>query len=455
MPRIPSFVVSVALANFLVPLNSTMIVAALPSIAADLAVDRATAVWLVTAYLIAMAALQPIAGRVGDRWGRRRILLGALVGFAVASALAPLARDFAVLVAFRLLQALCAATITPNAMGLLRGNAVAGRAGMYFGIVGATSGIGASAGPILGSLLAAVDWRWLFLVNVPLVAAILALGWTQLPHAPGRRTAPPDVVGAISLGVLLALPAWLLSTAGGGLDAPRIALLVAMHIGFILFFRYERRQPDPVLPPSLFRIRAFSTANATIALTNLALYGTFIALPIALAAGPDAPARIGAILAAFSVGSIALSPLSGALVDRFGARVPTALGGALIAVGLGVPALLGRDADYPTLLVFVTVAGGGVAMNFPATRIAALDAAPAHLAALASGVTSTSRYFGGITGSVLAALILGRSADVAGAMSLVLGIFAAAGLASALVGVTLPAHVSMHPEPDAEATPAD
>ena len=277
--RIPLFVVSVALANFLVPLNSTMIVAALPAIGRDLAVDNATAAWLVTAYLIAMAALQPITGRIGDRYGRRRLLLGALVGFALASAAAPLARDFVTLVAFRLLQAVCAATITPNAMGLLRGTAVAGRAGTYFGIVGAASGIGASAGPLLGSLLAAVDWRWLFVVNVPLVAAVLALGWTQLPRIPGRRTAAPDVVGAVSLGILLALPAWLLSTVGGGLDAFRIALLVAMHVGFILFFRYERRHPDPALPPSLFRIRAFSTANLTIALTNFALYGTFIAMP--------------------------------------------------------------------------------------------------------------------------------------------------------------------------------
>jgi MFS family permease len=226
-----------------------------------------------------------------------------------------------------------------------------------------------------------------------------------------------------------------------------------MHIGFILFFRYERRHPDPALPPALFRIRAFSTANLTIALTNLALYGTFIALPIALASGPDAAVRIGVILAAFSVGSIVLSPLSGALVDRFGPRLPTALGGALIAIGLGLPVLLGRTGDFTTLLVLTPIAGAGVAMNFPATRIAALDAAPAHLAALASGVTSTSRYFGGIIGSLLSALLLGRTTE-ATALPLVLAIFAAAGLASALVGTTLPARISMHPEVDPEASPA-
>ena len=454
MPRIPSFVAAVAVGNLLVPLNSTMIVVALPTVARDLAVDRATASWLVTAYLIAMAALQPIGGRIGDRFGRRQLMLGALVGFVVASVAAAVATTFVVLVVFRLLQALCAAAIVPNGLAMLRDGAdeAAGRAqtGTYFGISGATTGIGATAGPLLGGLLAAVDWRLIFLVNVPIVALALALGWRSLPHVAPRRTAPPDVVGALSLGVLLALPAWLLSTAGAGLDAFRIALLVAMHIGFILFFRYERRHPDPALPPSLFASRAFSAANATIALSNLALYGTLIALPIALASGPDPTVRSGLVLTVMSIGLIVLSPVSGAVVDRFGARAPTVLGGLLIAIGLSAPVILERTADFTTLLLAMPIAGAGVAMNFPATRIAALDAAPARLAALASGVTSTSRYFGGIIGSLLAALLVGRSEDLA-SLPLLFTIFAVAGLGAAVAGGTLPARVSPHPEAEAAA----
>lgn len=453
MPRIPSFVLAVATGNLLVPLNSTMLVVALPTIARDLSVDRTTVSWLVTAYLIAMAALQPIGGRIGDRFGRRELMLGALVGFVLASIAAAVATSFVLLVLFRLLQALCAAAIVPNGLALLRdaGPADAAgrtRMGTYFGISGATTGIGATIGPLLGGLLAAVDWRLIFVVNVPIVALALALGWRSLPHVAARRTAPPDVVGALSLGVLLALPAWLLSTAGGGLDAFRIALLVAMHVGFILFFRYERRHPDPVLPPSLFASRAFSAANATIALSNLALYGTLIALPIALASGPDPTVRSGLVLTVMSIGLVVLSPVSGALVDRFGARAPTVLGGVLIAVGLSAPVVLGRAADFTTLLIAMPIAGAGVAMNFPATRIAALDAAPAHLAALASGVTSTSRYFGGIIGALLAALLVGRSDDLS-SLPLLLAIFAGAGVAAAVAGATLPVRVS--PQPEAEA----
>src|SRR3990172_7530599 len=173
MPRIPLFVAAVALGNLLVPLNSTMIVVALPQIARDLGADKAAVSWLVTAYLIAMASLQPIGGRVGDRFGRRELMLGALVVFAGASAGAALSRDLGVLVGFRILQAAAACAIVPNGLGLLRGASVEGRAGMYFGISGATTGIGAAVGPLLGGLLAAVDWRWIFAVNVPLVALIL------------------------------------------------------------------------------------------------------------------------------------------------------------------------------------------------------------------------------------------------------------------------------------------
>ncbi len=455
MPRIPSFVAAVAIGNLLVPLNSTMIVVALPTVARDLAVDRATASWLVTAYLIAMAALQPIGGRVGDRFGRRELMLAALVGFVAASVGAAVATSFGLLVIFRLLQALAAAAVVPNGLALLRDAAagdVAGRmrTGTYFGISGATTGIGATAGPLLGGLLAAVDWRLIFLVNVPIVALALVLGWRSLPHIPARRAAPPDVVGALSLGVLLALPAWLLSTEGDGPALPQVALLVATGVGFVLFFRYERRHPDPALPPSLFASRAFSAANATIALSNLALYGTLIALPIALASGPDPAVRSGLVLTVMSIGLIFLSPVSGALVDRFGARVPTVLGGTLIALGLAAPVLLGRVADFTTLLITMPIAGAGVAMNFPATRIAALDAAPGRLAALASGVTSTSRYFGGIVGSLLAALLVGRSEDLS-ALPLLLAIFAAAGIGAALAGATLPTRVSPHPEAEAAA----
>ena len=442
IPRIPAFVLAVALGNLLVPLNSTMIVVALPLIGRDLGADHVTLAWLVTSYLIAMASLQPIAGRLGDRFGRRRFMLGALVYFILASVGAALAPNLVVLVAFRLQQAIAAASVVPNSLALLRGRSVEGKAGTYFGISGATTSIGAAIGPLLGGLLSAIDWRLIFLVNLPLAGLALAIAWRSLPAGdPPRRTARPDVAGAVALGVLLSLAAWTLTEAGTSSGAITIALLAVVAIGGAVFVRYESRHADAALPPFLFTVRAFTTANLTIALSNLALYGTFLAVPVILAGtAPDATLRGGIAISAQSVAMIVLSPVSGALVDRVGARWPTALGGALIAVGLAILGLSGHASDFGVLLLCLPITGAGVALTFPATRIASLDAVPARYAALASGVTSSSRYFGGMIGALVAGLAL-TDATEAGAARLFL-ILAASGVLAAVAGSQLPRHIA-------------
>jgi EmrB/QacA subfamily drug resistance transporter len=451
VPRIPAFVFAVALGNLLVPLNSTMIVVALPLIGRDLGADHVTLAWLVTSYLIAMASLQPIAGRLGDRFGRRRFMLGALMYFIVASVGAALAPNLLVLVAFRLQQALAAAAIVPNSLALLRGRSVDGNAGTYFGISGATTSIGAAIGPLLGGLLSAIDWRLIFLVNLPLAGLALFVAWRSLPAGdPPRRTAHPDIAGAVALGVLLSLAAWTLTEAGTSAPALTLGLVAVVAVGAVAFVRYEARHTDPALPPFLFGIRAFTTANLTIAFSNLALYGTFLGVPVilALAGDPDAVVHSGIALSAQAVAMIVLSPVSGTLVDRVGPRWPTAIGGLLIAASLAVLAVLGPRAHLEALLILLPITGAGVALTFPATRIAALDAVPARFAALASGVTSSSRYFGGMIGAVVAGLTLeDANAPQVGTLFLVL---AASGLVAAVVGAQLPRHVA--PSVDAEAS---
>jgi EmrB/QacA subfamily drug resistance transporter len=445
VPRIPAFVFGVALGNLLVPLNSTMIVVALPLIGRDLGADRVTLAWLVTSYLIAMASLQPIAGRLGDRFGRRRFMLGALIYFIVASVGAALAPNLLVLVVFRLQQAIAAASVVPNSLALLRASSVDGRAGTYFGISGATTSIGAAIGPLIGGLLSGIDWRLIFLVNLPLAGFALFIAWRSLPAGDSpRRTAHPDLAGAVALGVLLSIAAWTLTGAGTSTATITILLLAAVALGAVLFVRYESGHADAALPPFLFTIRGFTSANLTIALSNLALYGTFLAVPVILAgSGPDATIRGGIAISAQSIAMVVLSPVSGALVDRVGARWPTALGGLLIAAGLAILSLSGHASDFTVLLICLPITGAGVALTFPATRIAALDAVPARYAALASGVTSSSRYFGGMIGALIAGLALVDPSEAAAGR--LFAILAASGLGAAVMGLSLPG--SLNPDP--------
>src|SRR2546425_9720220 len=165
-----------------------MIVVALPQVARDLKVDVAETSWIVTSYLIAMAALQPIAGRVGDRLGRRNVMLAALVYFALASAGAAAASSILLLAVFRINQAIAAAALVPNGLGLLREAIPSGRRGAEFGIVSAATAVGATVGPLVGGFLAAGYWRLVFFVKLPPFAGRLALSWGVLPPRGARET---------------------------------------------------------------------------------------------------------------------------------------------------------------------------------------------------------------------------------------------------------------------------
>ena len=400
-------IASIALGNALVPLNSTMLVVALPAIARDAHATVTDASWLITTYLIAMAALQPIGGRLGDRFGRRRLMLAALAYFGLASIGAAVSNGLVPLAFFRVQQALAGAIILPNGLGILR-HAAGPRSGVHFGMMGSISGIAASIGPLVGGLLVPIDWRLTFTLNIPIVAIAFVLAWANVPgeEADARPHARFDVVGVIALGVLLSGAAWVLTSLGRGLpDLPTVAIGVAVVLGGIAFVRYENAREDPALSPALFRVPAFTAACVAMCFSNLALYATLLALP-ALLVDSSSTIGVGVALFALSAASVVLGPIAGTLIDRYGARRPVMLGGALIVIGSIVTGAVVTNAALGPLMLAVLVLGSGVAFIFPATRLAALDVVPARHAALASGVVSTSRYFGGMLGAIIAGATL-------------------------------------------------
>src|SRR5438067_12297925 len=382
-----------------------MLVVALPAIARDAGVDLAAASWLITTYLIAMAALQPIGGRLGDRFGRRRLMLGALLYFGVASVGASLAQGLVLLTFFRLQQALAAALIVPNGLGILRG-AAGERAGMHFGVISALSGTAASLGPLVGSLLVPIDWRLCFVINVPLVALAIVLALANVPDEAPQGDARFDVIGVIALGLILSGAAWVLTTIPKGVDAPLVAMALVIVAGAILFVRYESGHADPALPPALFTIRPFTAANGAICFSNLSLYATLLAIPALLASDATSTLLVGVARFALSASMVVLGSVTGMLVDRFGAKWPPTFGGLLIAAGCLATGTVVTSLNFPLLLLSLLVMGAGVSFTFPATRVAAVDSVPQRYVALASGIVSTSRYFGGMLGAIIAGAAL-------------------------------------------------
>lgn len=431
-------VLLIAVATLIIPLNSTMIAVALPSVIDDFDVDVAGGSWLVSTYLIAMAALQPVMGKLGDRLGRRRVILGALGLFGAGSALAAVAPTFGLLVIARVAQGVAAATLFPNVTALIRLVLPADRRGRAFGAQAAAVGLGAALGLPLGGVLAELGgWQAIFWVNVPIVIALGVVAAGAVPAAAqGPAAASFDLQGAALLLALLTGVATLLTVLDEVPVAVTVAGVAAVAAGAAAFALVERRHADPVLRPGLLGRGTFGAAVGAVTLANLSLYGTLLAIPLLFSAAAGwSELRIGLVLTSVSVAMIAASVLGGRLADRVERRHLAVAGFALFGAGLLPLAVALEDVATVVLVAGLAVAGVGAGLANPALQAAALDAVDDADAAVASGVYSTGRYLGGIVAASLLAVAVGGSADGFG---VVLGVCVAAAFASAALALALP-----------------
>lgn len=432
---------AIAIGIMLVPLNSTMIAVALPTLVADFDSDIASVSWLVISYLIAMAALQPLAGKLGDRYGRRLLVVGGLLWFAAASVAAATASSLGALIFWRLQQAIAGALMFPNGIALVREIAPADRLGSRVGTVTASLPLGAAAGPPLGGLLlAAWGWHAIFLVNLPLALLPLALAWRSIPAsvpAALRHRVRFDYLGAVTLTAALAALTWLLSGDAGSAVALGLTAVVVLALVFV---RHELRHPDPIVEPRLFARPAFAAATGAIALSNMAMYVTVLTIPILLSREQGwSDAGIGAVLGAMFVTSFLLAPAGGAITDRFGRRLPALIGLSLLAIGLVPLAIAPEEIGAAPLVVLLVVAGSGWGLGFsgPPLQVAALEAVDVSSAGVASGVYSTSRYLGSIVGTSLLAGPLAPGPGLSG-FDTVFAVMVCAAVLAALLTVLLP-----------------
>jgi EmrB/QacA subfamily drug resistance transporter len=435
-------IAAVALTAILAPLNTTMIAVALPSIIEEFDSNLETAGWLVTGYLIALAALQPVTGKLGDRLGRRPLMLIGLVAFAVVSIAASFAPNIGILIVLRVLQAVSGAIVLPNGLALLREVISVERRAASFGLLGAAIGIAAGLGPIVGGLMVAVaDWRAVFYINVPLIVLGLFMVWRVVPARTETISKRPfDLVGSLLLsGVLVGssllvlqgletLPLWLV-----------LFCVAALAVALVVLARHELRHADPVMNPAFLKIRAFAAASSGVALSNMSFYTLLIAMPIVLASNFGwSTAQIGLGLTLLTGPTVIFAPIGGRLADRLGRRAPAVAGLIIATAALAILAAVG-DGSTTAMLAVIVVAGAGFGLALASHQAAAVEAVPATQAGAASGVFSTSRYLGSIVGSLLLATLLVTAVDGAttGFRSVIIMSAIAALLATA-VSVGLP-----------------
>ena len=375
-------------------IDSTVVNIALPAIARDLGADAAGLQWTVNGYALSLASLILLGGSLGDRFGRKRIFLTGVSWFAVASLLCGLAPNVELLVAARILQGIGGALLTPGALAILEASFAPEDRAKAIGAWSGLGGVGGALGPFLGGWLVEIgDWRYIFLINVPVAALVL---WVAARHVPESRnpSAPRAfdtaglVLGVAGLGGLTyGFTAW---PAHGPGDPVVVVSLAVGVAGMIAFVVAERRSAYPMLPLEIFRSRAFSGANLVTFLVYAANGGVFflVVVNLQVVAG-FTPLAGGLALLPVTVLMLALSARAGALAQRIGPRLPMTVGPLVCAAALVWLAAVGAGASYPAdVLPPVILFGLGLALlvaPLTATALGSLD--DAH-AGVASGVNN-------------------------------------------------------------------
>ncbi len=400
------------LASSLAFVDGSVVNVGLPAIGRDLQAGAGALQWVVNAYLLPLSALLLLGGAAGDRYGRRRLLIGGIAAFAAASLGCALAPNLAVLLGGRALQGAGAAMLMPSSLAIL-GNAFAGRAkGRAVGIWAATGAAMGALGPVLGGwLIDAVGWRAIFLINLPLAAGAVILAWRFVqPDADGWDR-PLDVWGGLLATLSLGAATWALTVGAGpaGWTAGALAAAGAAGVLAAAFVAVERRLGEHAMTPaSLFGSRVF----VGLSLLTLLLYGTlgglFVLLPFLLiVAGGYSGSEAGAALLPLPLMLAVGSPGMGALAGRIGPRLPLSVGPVVLACGLLLATRIDARAEYwtqvlPALLVMAVGLSGAVA---PLTT-AVLGSVDERHTGSASGFNSAVARTGGLVATALAGGVL-------------------------------------------------
>ncbi len=428
------------LASSLAFVDGSVTNVALPAIRADLDANAAQLQWVINAYLLPLSALLLLGGAAGDRFGRRRMFVGGVAGFAVASLACALAPSLAVLLAARFVQGMAAAMLLPNSLALL-GSAYAGEArGKAIGTWAAATTITAAIGPLIGGwLIETVGWRAIFYINLPLAAGAAALALARVGETgAGKERLDWAGVGVatLSLGALT----WGLTVLSGAdpLVGPGLAATVAGLAGLALFVWLEARQgPHASMPLALFGTRSFGGLTLLTFLLYAALGGALVLVPYLLIENRGfSPTLAGAALLPIPVILGAASRTMGAIAAKVGPRWPLTIGPLIVAAGFALASRTSPAASYWTTLfpALVVVAIGMAGAVAPLTT-AVMASVDARHVGTANGFNSAIARTGGLIatallGSVLAADGAALDAAFDRAVLIAAGAAALAGLAA-------------------------
>jgi EmrB/QacA subfamily drug resistance transporter len=457
----------VCTAFFMTILDVSIVNVALPSIKTSLDVSDASLQWVLIAYAITFGGFLLLGGRLADLLGRRRIFMVGVALFSVASLACGLAGSIGVLVAARAVQGIGAALVSPATLSIITTTFEEGaERNKALGIWGAMGGSGAAAGVLFGGLLTNyLGWEWIFFVNVPVGALVLALTRAVVRESRIEGLHGFDVGGAATVTGSLALLTYAVSKAPdvGWATGRTIGLLVASGVLLLAFVAIERRNRAPLVPFRIFRTKTVTGANVSGVLLGAVVYANFFLLTLYVQQVLGYSALKTGLTFLVTAGTvIPVAGASQALTTRIGPRPVLATGLALIAGGMLFYTQIPVDGSFVSnLLVGYLLVGVGMAFAFIPMSIAALAGVESHEAGLASGLINTSQQIGGALGVAIASTIafthatnlLGTGSSQASALTsgFALAFWVLAGISAAGVVAALALVRSAEPAVETEA----
>lgn len=397
-------------------LAQTSVAPALGDMATSLHTTAQNMTWALTGYLVAAAVLTPVFGRLGDMFGKRRLLVISLVLFALGGAWAALGDSLTVVVAGRVVMG-AGGGIFPLCFGIIRDEFPQERRAAAVGLISATAGIGGGLGLLMGGLLVDhTSYRWIFIAGTAMAVLAAAAAQFLLPESPVRTPGKVDFIGAVLLGVGITAPLIAISqaTSWGWTSGRTLGLIAAGVVVLAAFVLVERRVAEPLVDVRVLARRPVLMTNVATLLIGFGMFGIFLLVPQLVETpqasgygfGGDAT-RAGLLMLPGCLMMLVAGPVSGVLTTRYGGKVPLALGGVITSGGLVL--LAAEHGSQGAVLAFTMVVFTGIGLAFAAMPNLIVDAVEAAKTGEATGVNALLRSVGSSLGSQVIASILAHS----------------------------------------------
>jgi EmrB/QacA subfamily drug resistance transporter len=415
--------ISLCLCALVFSVGQTAVVPALSDMAESLHASRSTVVWTVTGYYLVAAVLTPIFGRLGDMFGKRRMLLIALITYLVGGTLCGLGNAALLVVVGRATQGVIAGVL-PLSYGIIRDELAVGRRSAAVGMISAMTGVGGGFGVLMGGFVVdQLSFRWIFWIGNGVALAALLSSVLFVRESSSRSLGRVDVKGALifAVGISVFLLAVSNTTQWGWLGPKTLTLAMTGVVVLVVLIVYERRISAPMVDPTLLAVPTVAMANLTTFFVNFGVFGALLLVP-AIAVEAAAPAghglgmdatSAGALLAPGCLAMLIVGPLFGRLSSRFGAKRPLIVGAALAMIGLGL--LIEMHSSLLALVLLVVVAFSGVGIVAVCVPGLLFEAVPISKTAECTGVNALVRAVGASLGAQVSATILAAASDSGGA----------------------------------------